>query len=144
MQNETIDKLKEAGYITVTADSQGIADKVGIGDDFPYKWVEIPAITLTIEDESTYPDISELVAKLPKYGRNLMVLDMPVSKEKSWKTVTTDSVQNYLRYGYNAAEFRLHLLGDYPNPGKITVTYSGMPHPTGTITIPQAYIFIKE
>lgn len=31
MQNETIDKLKNAGYITVTDDSQGIADKVGIG-----------------------------------------------------------------------------------------------------------------
>ena len=30
MQNETIDKLKKAGYITVTADSQGIADQVGI------------------------------------------------------------------------------------------------------------------
>jgi len=30
MQNETIDKLKNAGYITVTDDSQGIADKVGI------------------------------------------------------------------------------------------------------------------
>ena len=31
MENETIDKLKNAGYITVTDDSQGIADKVGIG-----------------------------------------------------------------------------------------------------------------
>ena len=30
MQNETIDKLKNAGYITVTDDSQGIADAVGI------------------------------------------------------------------------------------------------------------------
>jgi len=30
MKNETIDKLKNAGYITVTDDSQGIADKVGI------------------------------------------------------------------------------------------------------------------
>jgi len=33
MKNEIIDKLKEAGYITVTDDSQGIADKVGIGGD---------------------------------------------------------------------------------------------------------------
>ena len=42
MQNETIDKLKNAGYITVTDDSQGIADKVGIsggGDNFPYEYV---------------------------------------------------------------------------------------------------------
>ena len=30
MENETIDKLKDAGYITSTDDSQGIADKVGI------------------------------------------------------------------------------------------------------------------
>ena len=30
MQNEIIDKLKNAGYITVTDDSQGIADKVGV------------------------------------------------------------------------------------------------------------------
>ena len=30
MRNETIDKLKIAGYITSTDDSQGIADKVGI------------------------------------------------------------------------------------------------------------------
>ena len=29
--NETIDKLKSAGYITVTADSQGIADQCQIG-----------------------------------------------------------------------------------------------------------------
>jgi len=38
MKNETIDKLKNAGYITVTDDSQGIADKVGItsgGSDTP-------------------------------------------------------------------------------------------------------------
>lgn len=34
MKNEIIDKLKDAGYITVTDDSQGIADKVGIsGED---------------------------------------------------------------------------------------------------------------
>ncbi len=33
MKNEIIDKLKELGYITVTADSQGIADQAGIGGD---------------------------------------------------------------------------------------------------------------
>ena len=32
MTNETIDKLKKAGYITVTADSQGIADQCQIGN----------------------------------------------------------------------------------------------------------------
>ena len=39
MQNETIDKLKEAGYITVTDDSQGIADKVGVPEAFPYEYI---------------------------------------------------------------------------------------------------------
>ena len=32
MKNEIIDKLKDAGYITVTDDSQGIADKCNIGN----------------------------------------------------------------------------------------------------------------
>ena len=49
MQNETIDKLKNAGYITVTDDSQGIADKAGVPEAFPYEFVKLPDITVEVD-----------------------------------------------------------------------------------------------
>ena len=54
MQNETIDKLKNAGYITVTDDSQGIADKAGIpsgGSDIPLEYSCPDDFSVTIQPE---------------------------------------------------------------------------------------------
>lgn len=67
MQNETIDKLKEAGYITVTADSQGIADKVGIPEAFPYEFAMLPDFedfSYTIK-EGDVPDDTEVLKLQP-------------------------------------------------------------------------------
>ena len=50
MQNETIDKLKNAGYITVTDDSQGIADKVGVPEAFPHEFVILPDFEYTTKE----------------------------------------------------------------------------------------------
>ena len=50
MANETIDKLKNAGYITITDDSQGIADKIGIPEAFPYEFVKLPDIEYTVQE----------------------------------------------------------------------------------------------
>ena len=53
MTNETIDKLKDAGYITVTDDSQGIADKIGIPEAFPYEYVKLPDFEYILTEEKT-------------------------------------------------------------------------------------------
>ena len=49
--NETIDKLKSAGYITVTDDSQGIADKceIGSGGGSAAGWSEMGKIQMPFE-----------------------------------------------------------------------------------------------
>ena len=66
MQNETIDKLKNAGYITVTDDSQGIADKVGIsgGDNFPYEYVCPDDFSVSIQPDDWNIDEYESRARV--------------------------------------------------------------------------------
>ena len=54
--NETIDKLKIAGYITVTADSQGIADQcqIGGGSSELDEYLEENNIQYEIRDNTLY------------------------------------------------------------------------------------------
>lgn len=68
MQNETIDKLKNAGYITVTDDSQGIADKVGVPEAFPYEFVKLPDFNINTDDLTFEDDIAVIGNLLDDYG----------------------------------------------------------------------------
>ena len=110
MQNETIDKLKAAGYITVTDDSQGIADKVGIqgggaGEESGYYLFGddassvVNAIVSKVQDE-IIPSIGGVIYPEEIYAYALTGEDGGFVRIAYWEnneiTVYTDVLNNQL------------------------------------------------
>ena len=92
MQNETIDKLKNAGYITVTDDSQGIADKVGVPEAFPYEFVKLPDVEFVLTEEKT-ESFSE---KVGEFDYTIL----PPLNQSNTKIIIYTNTKGYTKTGY--------------------------------------------
>lgn len=105
MKNETIDKLKNAGYITVTDDSQGIADKVGIGGS-PVSPTDPSAhkndyFTIEICDPAARGDEIEFGVDIVNNGESSIILDQTL----------IDALDSY----YKNIQYRVNGEGEWNN-----------------------------
>ena len=126
MKNEIIDKLKEAGYITVTDDSQGIADKVGVSGDGAIDidtTIDVPSYLKSIFTTKT-DSIVDQYKKSVKDSKEQFISDFNDLKDSAKYTIpygnfqqnvivmSDDEKSQYISDVINDLNDRLHSLPD--------------------------------
>ena len=126
MKNEIIDKLKEAGYITVTDDSQGIADKVGVSGDGAIDidtTIDVPSYLKSIFTTKT-DSIVDQYKKSVKDSKEQFISDFNDLKDSAKYTIpygnfqqnvivmSDDEKSQYISDVTNDLNDRLHSLPD--------------------------------